>query len=720
MKRKKGFFVLKAIFLIFCLCIINNRLSSASPDSCQDCLTATLLPKETLMVEMLDGNTKIRSGIREMEVAADDERNPVKSCYLLFDLGAIPPKAFVDSLTLRLYLKAQNDPDNYQLVKIYNVNNLSDVRRRLNGTDDSSLKAIGSEEVNNKTPIIDFECKIHEEHDRTNCLNVNRSGFALMLLSTSKDQDYSYYSNYSKTKDGGPPCYNVQPRLIVKYSMPPLMRPSSDWSQYNYDPQHSGRTPWKIYLNPNEREQKVKAELKTAYSPAGYIEGDPVVYDNDLFFHTQSGNNPSGNFFITAVSGIGKPLWDQNVEGVVTFQPIVDRCGLMYVVTENRLVILDLRDRGNILKGIDWKDMLRTKQEVSIRSTPTIGYNGALYLSTNRGVYALTPYPDMDILWNYTTEENSFGIITLSKNEATAYVIDGSSWHLVAIDSVDGEEKWREEVFKTKDKTNLPVPVVGKNEYIYVTNGYPAGNYLQILDAGGNTIKKIESGEISRPVIGSNGNAFFIHKDRGLCRCDPSDPNKIICEHDDPDKIMNNDDKLNAKSIIVMNGNDNIYVIDRFRDPQQVKGYFADLKEIFELNVKKTNSNIEDESRNFKDNLLIAPDGSLYTRNDNNLFAITIRDSSIDKLELTKDVIRKGNETTFHAMDSLTLKKEGISINNSKSVIIQSGKTIEVEENVSIVDNSSVVFKSGTIRFNSQFRVKKGARFICKTCKSGF
>lgn len=712
MKRIKKFSIFKAMLLICWLCIINYPLFTAP----QGEYYATILPDTVVRVEKLNGNTETKPGIRELNIAADDDSNPVKSGYHLFDTGAIPPQAFVASWTLRLCLKSQNDPQGYQFVKIYNVNNVADVLKMLNGTGTRSFKAIGSaREVNDQTPVIDFEHKIKEKNDRINWLKINRSGFALMLASPSEAQDYAYYlkaeDDNQCTKFGKEdkiPCYNVQPKLIVKYYMP-IMRPRSDWSQYNYDPQHTGRTPWKIYLNPNEQERKVQAERKIVYSPNGYIKGDPVVYDNDLFFHTQLDAHPSGKkFFITAVSGTRMPLWDRDVEEVVKFQPFADHNGLLYVVTENHFLILDLDEEGKLLKKINWYDLLKTKQ-VGIRSTPTIGYNSSLYFSTNRGIYALTPYPDLEILWNYASDENSFGRITLSEDEGTAYVIDCETGELVAIDAADGTEKWRKGEFLKNDKNNnhLPVPVVGKNGYIYVTNGFYTGDYLQIFNERGDAIKRIMTKDkISQPVIDSKGNAYFMQTGRGLCKYDPNKKDTL--------SVARGSDKLNASSILVMNGNDNVYVVDRFSDPQLVKGYTADLKEIFALGVPQTKSSSEGISTNFKDNLLVAPDGTLYTCNDNHLFAITIRDSSITNLKLKKDMIKSCTETIFHAVDSLTIL-ENVAIKDMKSIIFQSAKIINIEEDVSIDSTCSVVFKSGVIGFKPGFSVKKGACLICKT-----
>jgi hypothetical protein len=142
-----------------------------------------------------------------------------------------------------------------------------------------------------------------------------------------------------------------------------------------------------------------------------------------------------------------------------------------------------------------------------------------------------------------------------------------------------------------------------------------------------------------------------------------------------------------------MDGNDRIFVLDSISDPQRVRGYTSEFARLFDLQVPKTRGVAEGRSTNFMRNLLVAPDGTLYTRNQNHLFALAPRDVSVQELQLDAATLQQGNQTAFLAQKSLV-----------------------VEHNATIAANTSVILKSGgTILFKPGFTVNKGARLSAKT-----
>lgn len=713
------------IFLLLGIGISGGLNLAAAQADCPDCLTAVVLPTAAAKVDKNQPDQSFKG--QPLEIAAGAMKDPVKQSYLKFDVSAIPAGASVYAWTLRLYLENQNDPEGFQLVRAFEVED-SAWKEPLtwNNRPSAAPQSVAGAEVNDQPTRINFEHTV-EKDLRQDWLEAHKKGMALMLQSPSASQDYTYHSiaesdnicQIKLTREPGAEentsCFNTQPKLIVKYYMG-LTVAETGWPQYNYDPQHTGRTPWKYNTHGSE------VALNVVYSPAGYIKGDPVVYNGNLFFHTQKDvapNSPEkqgpGKFFISAVSGNGRPLWgnDQDIGAVAKFQPLVDQKGRLYIVTENTLEILNLKDAGQKLRSPDWKAQLKLQEAVSVRSTPTLGYNGTIYLSTNRGIYALTPYPELKIFWKYTADENTFGRITLGKDESVAYTVDAAQGLLVALDNTDGTPKWRQPIINLTTPSdgskcekpapedakmfqeNPPVPVAGHDGLVYVTTGYYSGNCLNVYDAEGQNLTTISTaGRLSQPVIASNGNAIFINQERQgeggkLCRYDSKAEDILNCP-----KI---NDPISPRSILVLDGNDNVYVIDRVSDPQTVRGYTwgpkddpFEFKPLFEkLEVAKTVSASDRESRNFLPNLLIAPDGTLFTRNDNHLFAITPKNLLVGDLNLDKqDAIH--HETAFLAQKSITV------------------------QNVTI-DKMSIILKSGgTIGFKPEFAIKKGARLSCK------
>ncbi len=684
---------------------------AAAPADCPNCLVAALLPRVACKVDASQP-TKTFCG-EPLEIAA----TPVKQSYLQFDPSALPREARVHSWILRLYLRSQNDRDGRQLVRLYPVQPTAGWENTLTWANKpaEAPASIAAHEVNKDVLRVDFERTLAgAESDEW--LQTHAQGLSLMLRSPSPGQDYTYYATSVTTPlctlgSEQIPCVNAQPKLIVKYYLPATL-PASNWPQYRYDPQHTGRLPWRSNAD------ATALQRKEVYSPQGYIMGDPVLYQGTLLLHTQLTDRGDQKFFISAVHESGAPLWDQHLGDAAKFQPVVDQKGRLYVVTENTLVVLDLEDGGKILRQPKWKDLLKTQEAVSVRSTPTLGFNGALYVSTNRGVFAVTPYPELNVWWQYTTGENAFGPIALSQDEGTVYVTDGAAGALVALDNTDGAKKWTQPILNIdpavgaqcqkgtpKDVENFqtypPAPVVGKDGELYVTDGHyldnvqHPGRCLHVFTADGTRMRSIAAGGpdalLSQVVMASTGQAYVIAETEGagkgkLCAWSAAQPTAPPC-------ASNPEDTLNPHNILVMDGNDRIYVLDSISDPQRVRGYTSQFARLFDLPVPKTAGAAEGRSTNFMRNLLVAPDGTLYTRNQNHLFALAPRDLSAQELQLDAATLQQGNQTAFMAQKSLV-----------------------VEDNATIAANTSVILKSGgTILFKPGFTVNKGARLSTKT-----
>jgi outer membrane protein assembly factor BamB len=700
--------------------------------------TATILPYLAQSVEQAQPN--VNFGGADLAIAADARKNPVKQAFLRFSLGALPRGARITAWTLRLELATPGQ--GLQEVRAFpatfdwSLATRTLPRRPLtwNTRPQVSTRGVGKAEVTADVDPVDIPLTLPE---REPWIDVGKGDVSLMLQAVNASADYAYHGLCPRGATAPCPTTNRQPRLIVRYAMPPAAAPI-EWPQPGHDAQHSRQTVWR----PSAAVAAVASRTvyapreEVADAPKGYIVGAPAMTDGRLFLHTQRDDAGSKKFFLTVVDESGRLAWQRDLPGAAKFPPFLDRTGRVRVVTENSLVSMPASGPTFSVPPSPWSELLEPGSSVSVREPPTVGASGALYLSTDRGVFALGP--DQRVWWKVGSLEARAGPVALSPDETTAYVVltggpaakddrrcltEGGAGGpgpanpagvLVAIDTVSGRVRWRAGAFdQPADGTALPVPVVTTVEVqgekgretrtlVYAVDGHQRGRSLQVFDGQtGQCVTVSTAGFFSRPVVVGEGAVALVRREEKdakgrLCRYAwaPGSDLQWTCPQGDED--------LSPLSVLAADGNGSVYAIDGTSSPQKIRGYDRDLVRRLRLDVPETRFAAEEKSTNLGDNVLVGADGTLFATNRNALFVIAptkVAESAPEHLVLDADGVKGTSPTAFLAQKSITV---GQAENGARKVEIGAVQSI-------------VLRSGGGILFRPGFTVHRGARVLART-----
>ena len=698
------------------LAVLLGVLSCAVPAGAQE-LTMTLLP---VLAQRVESTNPQGSYARDdLVLAADAGSNPTKLVYLRFSLAAVPAGATITGGTVRLTVLDATKP--WQAVRVLPVTFAGKLetapppavtwstRPSPDGPQGIGLpwRAVTSAP---QSRTVDVPLVVPE---KGNWVKRDRAEVALMLRSPSPNAQITFRGLCAPETATTPACANAQPRLIVRYRLPDATR-SIPWPQARYDAQQSGRTPWRL----SGRDVVKSVSHRLVYAVPGHISLAPVAAERTFVLYTQRDDKGSATFFLTAVDETGRERWAVDIQAAAKFSPMLDRRGRVWVVSENALHRIEIGAEGPSRVSYQLATLLGTKS-ASAQAAPTLGASGAMYLSTDQGLFALALDPEPRVLW--ALAQAPLGQAALSADEATAFAVSGTRPRaLVAIDTADGRVRWSAGRIDTEPESDdklLPVPVVGTapddtkrpRPAVYVVSGYERGRSLHFFDGDtGRTVVRTAE-YYSRPVVASTGRVVVVRKQPGqpgqLCRfiwASAWDEKKATivewCQQKPPES-------LSSLSVLAVDGDNNLYVIDPTTDKdnpaQKVRGYTYDYVRLFALDVPRTPAPPPPPappgppSTNFDRNLLVGPGGTLVLANANALFAIepkALRDSAPADLTLKGDALQKTNETSFLARRRIT-----------------------VNGDVTVAAHQSFVLRSGQIAFQPGFKILKGAELSCKT-----
>ncbi|KAA3641588.1 MAG: hypothetical protein DWQ02_00315 [Bacteroidetes bacterium] len=605
----------------------------------QEILTTVILPtKVTQMVpEVSNKNDQLFeiSGIRKGR-----QRVMTAFVQLEYNLNTIPENAIVDSWGISVYLAEMGDESKVQTVK---MNLAADPNTSI------AQVEVGSENLNAGS------------NDLTVSTNGNKSWLtnqngklAVQLRSTK--QNFKYYTTPYTVPSN---FINKQPRLVINYYMPPMMA-ESNWPQAKNNPQHTGQSIWKSNVRPSGMNISEVVDFGNSF-----MMGKPVIYDGLLVFHYQDASAPK--FRMVAYGTDGQLVMSNNqIEGVVNFQPAIDHKGRLYcVVANSTLKILNLNNRMSLLKTIPLK--------AQVRATPVIGYDGSIYLSTKNGIHAYTPLPDVRLKWKYSSGDNRFGSVALSEDEKTVYVINGETGKLLALNNKDGSRKWAAGNFLGY-KNEIPVPQV-KGDRIIALDGIQKGKRFSIIDASGRIVMETNEARTEIYSLAAIGTKYaYMINDKAFNAYSLTDGTLARSSY------IIESLGLNPASSLVVDGNDLVFVLN-FEDKKQALTVFdGDCNLLFNYKLPVSTPNLADE------HLVLAPDGNLFTDSRGKLFAF-------------KPVINQ-KDVNLNAFRDHHVYRAGSKLNVQSS-------TLEKANNV-------ILYSGKTISFQPGFKVQQGAKLTCK------
>lgn|GEM_PF-1392502 len=200
---------------------------------------------------------------------------------------------------------------------------------------------------------------------------------------------------------------------------------------------------------------------------------------------------------LTAVVPEGGRLWQFEAGAEITSSPAVDRFGIIYFGSSNRIYAID--PQGNKR----WEFVTGGKVE----SSPAIGPDGTIYFgSMDAAVYALRP--DGTRKWEFVTGGGVSGSPAIGA-DGTIY-IGSEDFRLYALNP-DGTKKWQADT----GNRIYASPIVGVDGTVYIGSSdqkiyafYSDGSVKWVFSAGGSTR--------SAPAIGADGTIYFGSDDKKL------------------------------------------------------------------------------------------------------------------------------------------------------------------------------------------------------------
>lgn len=625
---------------------------------------------------------------KDLRITADARGIETVKSFFKFDFSNLPASAKVGLLNLKLFVRPTSETSDFsvQTMTILKGNNdwtgneASLTDPKLSWADiKKNSEIIGLTEVRKSSESVTAKLKIPGSFKFVSDF-LPDGILSLAARSPEKNQDTKFFSAETSEKSAD---FSKKPRLIVTYEIAsyPFRQ---DWAQSFANPQHNSLLDWKSYTHATSAKARKIADM-----PGENIQDVGIlIYKNQPVVFTQAASGSSA-FYVKQLNSRGEVLWSAAVDDAARCSPLIDEKGKMYYISKKgNLTILDMNSKGlssysgslNAIGG-------------AINNAVTLGYDGTLYMPSDKGIYAVSAFPQLKVRWKYEQKPNEKnGPVSLSPDESKAFFINVDTKNkrsrLIALNNLDGTliaaSGYDLGGYAAGENYHIPAPVVQNNSRVFVLNGFDNSNALFAFDIDEKNksviVQHISAGNsintgISQPVIDAQSNVFFVYNN-SLAKYDASG-NKA--------DVFQKSSVLDNASILVTDASSNIYAIDPYNTPKKILGFKDDLNSPNTFSVT-----IDSGLGNPRKNMVLAPDGTLYTTTATNL--ISIKPLKFGASASTVSASNLSTDTTYSASDAIIV--EGFNILPTVNTIFISG---------------------GTISFKPGFSVAKGAQVICKT-----
>ncbi|MGB8190865.1 MAG: hypothetical protein WCF67_03045 [Chitinophagaceae bacterium] len=583
--------------------------------------------------------------------------------YVQFDLSGIPPNANIVSCSLRLTLAAE--PSDRTSVVVHQVVN-----------DDMNSPSVHGPQIDSKTIL-------KEDNPRNSVIvlagmppavlqqALSKRKLTLRLSTTFRNGSAAFYSSRLTDLPVQQQDPAFIPRLVIDYTPEPAPSP---WSAYRADAQHTAMSP-AIFAGAKPAQYAVKEITQFNNN----IQKNMLHYKDKIYMVAQDGASSYHLYSVDPVTKLVTPAVS-NVR-VPSVMGAIDQFGRYYHITDSIIVI-------NLEAGNTIGPRIALPGNSLVKAAPTVGKDGTLYLATRSYIYAYSPYPRFDLLWQYATPSESMSSVALSPDGTIAYVVFGDPLKVIAINTVSAEGK---EIMLNKmagaGKGGGMIPVVNNQGRLFVTDEFPTGNTLYVIDKL-TLDTTIAGSKISQPVVAGDGTVYY--SDKGTLMSYGTD--KTVREFVK---------EVGEVSYMAADAGNNIYC---WNTDNRFFGFARDGTRFLTMDKPLAGSSREWD-------ITLAADGSLYTGTSTRLYGIRPSSFSPSAYDFTIQDLMYNNRT-FRA-DVLTVP-EGISFQQGYSTTLTGAQSVNLSP-VLKPGSSIKVVSGGTISFRPGFKVEAGAELSCKT-----
>ncbi|MET0391601.1 MAG: DNRLRE domain-containing protein [Chitinophagaceae bacterium] len=583
--------------------------------------------------------------------------------YLQFDLSGIPAGSSIASATLRLTLAA--DPSQRTSVLVHQVTNNNMEAPQL--SPQIAARTIRAEDYPRNSVVLFDNFAV----DRLQQALAGKK-FTIQLSTTYNDGSAAFYSSALTTFPvyGQDPAYI--PRLVVAYTPEPAPLP---WPAYHADAQHTALSP-AIFAGSKPARHSAK-EIRQFNNN---ILRNMVLYRDKAYIMAQD----ASAYHLYAIDPVTKAISQAASNLPVPEEmAVIDPYGRYYYPAANKIGVINLEAGNTITYPIT------IAANTLLKAPPTTGQDGTLYLAAWPYIYAYAPYPRHDLLWQYVSISQNMSSVTLNNDGSTAYVVfGGDSLNVVAINTVSGEGR-RQLLDKTPGagRSGRMVPVINNQDQLFVTDNFPQGKALYVLNTSLKPDTIIRGNTISQPAMGGDGTVYYVQNGNLMAY-----RNKTV-----RDFVRNVGD---VSSLITDAGN-NVYC---WNTANRVMGYNSNGEQFLDM----TNP-LEGLSREWE--MTLAIDGSLYTGTSRKLYSIRPVAFSPSTYSLTRDDLGYNNRT--YRADTIRVAA-GLNFEKGYTTTLTGSRSVVLGD--ALLKGSAIhVVSGGSIGFAPGFRVETGAVLSCKT-----